>query len=358
MADRALFPLWNPDVPFPSPETMPDLDAVTHVAVERAQPGGFHYLHESALAWHDGAFHLCWANHPVNEVNDHDELIRGRCSRDGLAWEPATVWAAAPLGGASSYNHPVLSVHDGRLWVFFTRWDERRPSTDIFTLAEGAWRRREAVIPGFLPFTPPRKLPEGHWIIGGELFWYEAAVAISRGDDFTTWEVVQIPRPDEVKLLYPETTLMHRQDELLAICRPHEAETAPVAASRDGGRSWTPLQPSNFPLAPSKPLCGMLSSGQQFLVSNHLQAGRPLLSIAVTRPGGALFEQVWKVRHQQFPRRRLFGGYGEHPTSMVGQPTEWSYPAAVEHDRKLYLSYTQGKEDCALSVIPLSALAA
>jgi hypothetical protein len=357
-ADRALFPLWNPEAPFPSPEEMPDLDRVTHLSIEKAMPGGYHYLHESALAWHRGAFHLCWANHPVNEMNDRDELIRGRRSLDGITWGQAAVWAAPPLGGSSSYNHPVLSVHEGRLWGFFTRWDERKPGADIFTFDDAAesWQRREAVIPGFLPFTPPRKLPDGNWIIGGELFWYEAAVAISRGDDFTAWDVAQIPRPDEVQLLYPETTLLEREGELVAICRPREATTAPVSVSRDNGRSWTPLQPSNFPLAPSKPLCGILSTGQQFLLTNNLAAGRALLSIAVTRPGGALFEKIRKVRHQQFPLRRLFGGYGENPTSMVGKPTEWSYPAALEHDGMLYISYTQGKEDCALSIVPVSAL--
>ena len=41
-----LFQLWDPKVPFPSHETMPDLDVVTHVSVEKAQPDGYHYLHE------------------------------------------------------------------------------------------------------------------------------------------------------------------------------------------------------------------------------------------------------------------------------------------------------------------------
>jgi hypothetical protein len=41
---------------------------------------------------------------------------------------------------------------------------------------------------------------------------------------------------------------------------------------------------------------------------------------------------------------------------MVGNSTEWSYPAAIEHEGKLYVTYTQGKEDCVLSIIPLTAL--
>ena len=112
---------------------------------------------------------------------------------------------------------------------------------------------------------------------------------------------------------------------------------------------------SNFPLAASKPLCGRLSTGQQYLITDNLEQGRCLLSIAVTAPGGDKFCRVWKIRHQQTPLRRLLGSPGNKKTHIGGH-TEWSYPAAVEHDGKLYVIYTQGKEDCALSIIPLTAL--
>ena len=41
-ADRSLFPIWDPSVPFPSPQNMCDLDVITQVVVERAQPGKWH----------------------------------------------------------------------------------------------------------------------------------------------------------------------------------------------------------------------------------------------------------------------------------------------------------------------------
>ena len=300
-----------------------------------------------------------WANHPLFEANVKDEVLRGRQSSDGgLTWGPVKTWAAPPLLGGESYNHPVLSVHQGKLWGFFTRWEREQPRTEIFTLDETAqtWQPRQAHIPGFLPFTPPRKMRDGNWIIGGEKHWYEAAVAISHGDDFTRWDVVQIPRPDEIALLFPETTLFERGDTLVAICRPKNAKTAPAAESKDCGRTWTPLRLSNFPLAASKPLCGRLSTGQQYLITDNLEQGRALLSIAVTAPGGDLFCRIWKIRHQQTPLRRLLGSPDGKKTH-VGGNTEWSYPAAIEHDGKLYVIYTQGKEDCALSIIPLTALA-
>jgi hypothetical protein len=357
-SDPALYPIWDPAVPFPAFDEMPDLDIVTHVAVERAQPAGYHYLHESAIAWHNGALYLGWANHRTHEVNVTDELIRGRRSTDGgLTWSAPAIWAAAPLGGGVSYNHPVLASHAGRLWGFFTRWEAERPRTEILTLDEatGQWDLCGAHIPGFLPFRPPMQLRDGNWIIGGELFWYESAVAISHGDDFTTWDVVQLPRPDAIRLVYPETALMDLGDRLVAICRPSGNTTAPTAMSADYGRTWTPLQLSNFPLAESQPYCGVLSTGQHYLITDNLDEGRALITIAVTAPGETHFSRIWKLRHQQFPKRRLFGGYGAG--SLIGHPTEWSYPAAIEHDGKLFISYTQGKEDCVLSIVPVSVLA-
>jgi len=356
-AGQSKFPLWDAKTPFPPHTEMRDLSVVTHVQVERAEQGGYHYLHEAAIAWHKDRFYACYANHRLFEINVKDELLRGRTSPDGLTWSPATIWAAPPLLGSQSFNHPVLKEHQGKLWGFFTWWQNEKPRAELFVLddATHTWQPQQAHIPGFIPFTPPRKMRDGNWIIGGELLWFEAAVAISHGDDFRKWDVVQIPRPAEISLMFPETTFLERGATLVAICRPKQDKTAPVATSDDCGRTWTPLRLSNYPLAASKPLCGRLSTGQQYLIADNLEQGRTLLSIAVTAPGGDVFQAVWKIRHQQAPVRRLLGSPNDKKTH-IGNATEWSYPAALEHDGKLYVIYTQGKEDCALSIIPLSAL--
>lgn len=356
-ADPDALQLWDPNIPFPMFDEMEDLPVVTHVQVERAEKGGYHYLHESAIAWHKGILHVGWANHRLAETNVRDELLRGRTSTDGgFTWGPAVIWVAPPQLGGESYNHPALFSHAGRLWGFFSRWEKELPRTEVFSLDEaaGAWRPAGANIPGFIPFNPPRKMRDGDWIIAGELHWFEAAVAISHGDDLTKWETVQIPRPEDLKLQFPETTLLDLGDSLVAICRPRETKTAPASTSTDCGRTWTPLRPTNFPLAPSKPLCGQLSTGQHYLITDNLEEGRALLTIAVTEPNGRTFKRIWKIRHQQTPKRRLLGSLDGK--THVGGNTEWSYPAAVEYGGKLYVTYTHGKEDCALSIIPVPTL--
>ncbi|AHF94249.1 hypothetical protein OPIT5_09210 [Opitutaceae bacterium TAV5] len=367
-ADPALFPVWDRAAIFPAPEDMLDPAVITHVTVERAQPGGYHYLHETSLASHRGKLHLCWANHPTHETNIADELIRGTTSADGgLTWQPPSIIAAPPLLKSESFNHPVLFTHDDTLRGFFTNWvggpDWRtsRSRSELFRFDDhtGAWQPECWYIPGFLPFQAPLKMRDGNWIMAGEVHWYDAAVAISKGDDLTRWTVVKIPKPDDMELRFPETALIDHGDRLLAICRPRGMRSAPVSESRDCGLTWTPLQPSNLPLAGSQPCAGRLSDGRHYLITNNLESGRTLLSIALTGPDERLFNRIWKIRHQKFPRRRLFPGAefeGVQHFNALGKPTEWSYPSAVEHNGNLCISYTQGKEDCALSIIPLRVL--
>lgn len=366
-ADTALFPLWDPSVPFPDTHTMPEPDIVTHISVERARADGYHYLHEATIAYHNDVFYMGWANHPTMECGDYDELIRGSVSKDALHWSPPEIWAQAPLLGADSHNHPLLVEHNGKLYGFFVCWrEEHYPATEIFELddATGKWvHHPESTLNGFVPFCTPQKMADGNWILGGEHHWYEAAVAISDKDDFTRWTMVDIPRPEGLKLLFPECAVINQPERLIVVCRPRQigsvnaedALTAPVSESRDCGRTWTKLCMSNFPLAPSQPFSGRLSTGQNYLITNSLEDGRTLLSIALTSPGGGPLRSIYKVRHQKWPAVRYFRF---KDSSRVGLPTELAYPGAIERDGKLYIAYSQGKEDCALTIIPTECLRA
>ena len=356
-ADRSLIPVWDPAVPFPSPRDMVDLDVVTHVAIERAQPDGYHYLHEATIAWHRDRFYIGWSNHRTREDNNRDELIRGRTSADGLHWREPSVWVPDPVSGAESLNHPLLFSHGDRLFGFFVGWHEEYPTTELYVLDDhDRWQYLpDSSLPRFLPFCMPQRTADGNWVIGGEHYWFDAAVAISKGDDLTRWEMVDVPKPDDLKLVFPESAIINQGHRLLIFCRPNKSRTAPVSESRDGGHTWTPLGLSNFPLSPSQPFAGRLSTGQNYLLTNSLEEERALLTIAVTGPEGGLFRRIFKLRHQKWPARRLFGGFGDG--SCVGMSTEWSYPGAIEHNGNLYITYSQGKEDCVLSVVPIDALA-
>ena len=123
-----------------------------------------------------------------------------------------------------------------------------------------------------------------------------------------------------------------------------------MATSDDYGRTWTPSTPSNLPMATSKPYAGTLSTGQRFLIcTTTADSGgrRSPLTIAVSKPGVAVFSKVFVIRPSVFP-----SGPG------VSDPrADFSYPYAVEHEDKLYIGYTH-KSHAAneLAVIPVPSL--
>jgi len=362
-----LYELWNPASAYPAIEEIPFLPVVTHVSVERATPAGYHYLHESGIAVHKGVLHAIWANGPA-ELNFTKELVRGKISRDGgITWSAPRVIAPGMEEGA--HNHPSVFSHAGQLWFFVTRFDRsarRIPQMEVLVWNEKAdtYESRGVVAREFVVFDTPKRMPDGNWILAGEKsFNTHPRVLISRGDTFLQWDAVDIPIPAGARMTYPETTVIVGADEIVAITRNRVVNRALVSTSKDNGRTWSVGQPSNLPMGYSKPLGGTLSTGQRFLIYNGGDVDAPpppsslksrqLLCIAVGRPGEKHLSRVWKIRHQAYPKRRSpVGGY-----VAPDGTTQWSYPAAVEWQGNLYVTYSVAKEDCELAIIPLRVLA-
>lgn len=355
-SDTGAYILWKPSIPYPSALEMPFLPVVTHVLIERAAPGGYFYLHEPGIAMHKGVLHVVWANGPW-ELNYAHELLRGARSADGgLTWSKPRL--IAPGDAHLAHNHPVIFSHQGKLWIFSTRFDSTAPKVPmmegfLWDEETDTYRSIGILAREFVVFDTPKKMKDGNWILGGERsFNHYPRVLISKGDDLTQWEPVDIPIPSWMTLRFPETTLIVDSTEIVAVTRNSNHSVALVSVSRDFGRSWSTAQISNYPMAASKPIGGILSTGQRFLISNSADDGRKLLSIAVSRPGEKLLERAWKIRHQAYPFRRSPSGAGLSQDNL----TQWSYPAVTEANGNLYVVYSVGKEDCELSIIPLRAL--
>lgn len=285
--------------------------------------------------------------------------------------------------------------------------------TDAFRLDQGSgqWElAAEAVAHDFWPMDAPSRLPDGRWIMGGLCGRQNPVVATSARAPLA-WERVELPRPAGCDMRFAETSVLVwplgggsalsprdrdgdegryagiarrpgspdrsarppegdagdqesrtsgaasrpvRSDQCTAIVRysagslPGIAEqVALVSDSVDGGHTWTPLAPGNLPMTASKPYAGHLSTGQAFLVCN-VGPDRHTLVLAVAEPGARSFCRVWRIRHGASPDLRLPGR---------AKSPQWSYPYAHEHDGRLYVVYSIGKEDCGLSIIPLHAIA-
>ena len=356
--------LWDPAVPLPTKAAAPVLDDVEFHVIKQRRPDadGCNWTLGVGLAWHHGKLYASYGFNKGDE-NTASEEAHVRVSEDGgKTWgTPVVVDAGADNLGVS---HGVFLSQANRLWAFMGAFYDafQKTHTRAYVLDEatGAWEPRGVVVEnGFWPMQEPQKMADGKWIMAGFRVakGYDAkghlpAVAISKGDDFTKWDLVVIEATPGLGNVWGESTVIVEGSRITNIARYGAKPVALVSTSDDYGRTWTPASPSNLPMATSKPYAGTLSTGQRFLACTTTAdsgGGRAPLTIAVSRPGQPLFSKVFVIRHSVSDK-----------TPGVSDPrAEFSYPYAVEHDGKLYVGYTH-KSHIAneLAVIPVAALKA
>ncbi|MDF1814371.1 MAG: exo-alpha-sialidase [Verrucomicrobiales bacterium] len=217
---------------------------------------------------------------------------------------------------------------------------------EAFVLDEKAdrWVSRGIVMKNCWPYDPPVKMANGNYITGGQDRDGLPVVAISHGEDFSQWDSVLIPWHPGLRPSFAETTVWAEGDHVIALIRGG-GNVAWVSESFDGGRNWSVAGPSNYPVPRAKAFLGKLSTGQLYIVSNF--RNRDTLVIATGKPGELSVSKMFRIRHGKSEAPRFPG----HAKSK-----QWSYPYASEHDGKLYVVYSIGKEDCGLTVIPVAGL--
>jgi len=352
--------LWS-GRPLPKSADIPVLSDVDFHVIKPHQPDvdGGNWLLGVALAWHKGRLYSSFGFNAGHE-NTPTEEARGRISDDGgKTW--GRMFVIDPGEGNLGVSHGVFLSHKGVLWSFNGAFSNRfeRTHTRAYTLDEpsGSWQSKGIVIgDGFWPMQEPLRMPDGNWIMAGARFpkGYDGlkgdlpAVAISRGDDFTNWDLVVIPSP--VSGIWGESTVFISGKRIINISRWGGKAKALMAVSEDCGRTWTPSRPSNLNMATSKPYAGTLSTGQNYLICTTTAdtgGGRAPLTIALSRPGENFFSNVFVIRHAVCP----------DTPGPSGKGLDMSYPYAVEHDGKLYVGYAiKRRKTAEMAVIPISAL--
>lgn len=347
------FRLWSgPPIPVDATK-IPFVDGVKHRTIHRASPDDDKFLHGAAIIAHRGLLFANWANSPVNENGPH-ETLRGRRSRDkGLTWSDVEVIGPG-FDGPRRHSHGVFLVHHGRLWTICARFGVGKPArrfpglqAEAFVLDEQTdrWQSRGIAMQNCWPYDQPVQMADGNYITGGQDKDGLPVVAISHGDDVTTWDTVAIPYDPRLRPSFAETTVWADGHRVTAVIRGG-AGVAWGSTSADNGRTWSTARGSNLPMPRAKAYLGRLSTGQLYLLSNL--SNRDTLVVSVSRAGEQTLSKMWRVRHGRSEPPRFPGN---------AKSKQWSYPYGCEYDGKLYVVYSIGKEDCGLSVIPLTSLA-
>jgi hypothetical protein len=369
--ELAPFCLWSGE-PLPkNPSDIEPLSSICHYTVHRATKD-FQHLHGMEIAEHKGILYTAWDHSTVREHDPGGSFQRGRRSKDGgVTWGELETISAGIEGKMPS--HGTMFVAGGRLWAFaacFKRFVYEKQGDQsgkavrvavyqqLQTLSyrlnedDGNWEYQGAIIDDFWPEGIPKRMTNGNWIVGGYTGRTQPAVAISAGSDVSRWRCIPIPTPysmDSNPMHFAETDVWVDGIGVTAVIRnqvqDHSVGCALVATSADGGETWEMARNSNMPMHASRPFCGMLSTGERYLICNI--GSRDLLAIAVGDPGSKTLSRIGKIRDEKSPKSRF---------EFRGFQYQWSYPWAIEYKDRLYVTYSSSKADGMLSMIPLNLL--
>ncbi|MHB8897144.1 MAG: exo-alpha-sialidase [Thermoguttaceae bacterium] len=361
------FLLWDPGQRVPATSEIPMVQGAELSVVKTREPevDGYDWLHGVAVCWHGDKLYATFGQNRGSE-NTATEVARGRASADGGRTWGAVFGIDDGDTANPAVSHGVLLSHAGKLWALHGAFRDRMQDvhTRAFTLdeASGSWQPCGVVAEeGFWPLQEPQSMDDGNWIMAGISVTGgyggpddPAAVAISRGDDFTRWDVVRVPKPEMLEM-WGESTVIVDGPEVLCIARWKEP-VALAAASSDYGRTWTQMRETNLPMAASKPYGGVLSTGQRYLLgTTTADSGnrRSPLTIAVSRPGEKFFSKIYCIRDA------VSEGPGEsNPKCRL------SYPYAVERGGSLYVAYSNdgsrggNRNSAELAILPVGSLRA
>ena len=347
-----IYPLWSGE-PIPkNPEDIPFAEDLEHQTLHDARTHDYKFLHGAAIIDYEGTLFANWANSPKNE-NQQFETLQGRRSTDGgKSWSEVEMIGPG-FEGPERHSHGVFMEHKGRLWTFAARFGKGTPGrrfpglcAEAFVLNKETdqWDSKGIVMTNCWPYDEPVRMTNGNFITGGQDKDGLPVVAISRHDDVTKWDSVLIPYDRRLQPSFAETTVQTHGDRVIAVIRGGGG-FAWVSTSDDFGRTWSKAGPSNLPMPRAKAYFGRLSTGQLYLISNF--ENRDTLVVSVGRPGENTLSSMWRIRHGKSEPPRFSG---------AAKSKQWSYPYGYEHDGKLYIVYSVGKEDCDLTIIPVESL--
>lgn len=345
--------LWTgPPIPV-DVRKIPFVPGIVHRTIHTPKADGYRFLHGAAIVHHQGTFYANWANSPTNENGPHETLQGKRSTDGGVTWSPLEVIGPG-FDGPERHSHGVLFEHQNELWTICARFgsgvsgrrfDGLQAEAFVLNPDSNRWDSRGIVMNNCWPYDEPVRMANGNLITGGQDRDGLPVVAISHGDDVTRWGSVLIPYDRRLAPSFAETTVQTDGKSVMAIIRGG-SNVAWVSTSTDFGRTWSTAGPSNLPMPRAKAYFGRLSTGQFYLISNL--KNRDTLVISVGLPGQMTFQKMWRIRHGKSMAPRFPG---------AAKSKQWSYPYGYEHDGRLYIVYSIGKEECGLSVLDIAQLA-
>jgi len=309
------------------------------------------------LVFFDGRFWAMWSDgtgvarsdDPIehrNIVPGHDQpgqLVSYSISNDGFNWsEPRDL--AGPPDDGRGWIARGFWVREGKLLALAAHYNAlsyitgRAYQLHAFEMQPGeipAWKHLGIVYDNTMNNFPPKKLPNGEWMMSRRDKEGNVYMLTGGTKGFDKWESFPVIGYDGEELEAEEPYWLTLPDNnLVAFFRDNKGSGYLFRAfSADNGRTWTRPVRTNFPDAKSKFYGLRLSDGRYVLVSNANPEKRDPLTIAIN-DDGLVFNKM---------------GY------LVGG-RHVDYPHVIEHDGYLYVAFASAKQTVEVLKIKISDL--
>ena len=364
-------------VPYPTADQpafgYPALEGVTHHDIYRATAETGWFSHHAQIVHHKGMFFASWSSHPTGEDGPGQRVLCA-LSEDGTVWKPPfeclpPMDAAKDPGETGRVVTAIGWVIAGGKAYVIGEVDDRLGG-----------RHRDKI-----SYNPAESTPErpymGRYGLGrvaravgcdgglGPVFWLQAkppnprlgrlaekiVLALSEPEHRPSWDFqnkTAWTRGEDSHLLCEPTIYRRRDGVFVKISRDRERPPSfrlYAALSRNGGKNWTTAVRTSIPDSPSKSCSGSLPDGSVFLIGNYVPESahgrRDPLVLSLSRDGKR-FDRAAAIR----------GGSPEIRSAGAAKSRGFQYPSAVVERDALWVIYSIGKEDVAVSRIPLTAL--
>jgi len=332
-----MYQIWKENVNLPKISELKKLKAeIVTIKPFEPEKDGYVFLHGVALAMFKGRLYCAWAHNKDQENSDKEEVNFAVSDDSGKTWSGCIKGNMRPNNGAA-VSHGAFLIHEDSLY-FFAPHFKGQLCSELLNMAVYVLDERNgffrylgiAMDERFWPMCEPVRMNDGNYIMSGIYVasGYKdpdnsAAVAISHGSDVLHWDMVKLDRSEDV-LVWGECSVTVRKNKCRLYCRQHPGPLkALYAESLDYGKTWTTLDSSDLPMIDSKPYCGTLSTGQDYLICSSAADihGRDPLTIALTEPGKDAFSKIF----------------------AIDEGSVLSYPYAIELNRMLYVAYSSAE---------------
>ncbi len=196
---------------------------------------------------------------------------------NGETWEEVLVIDPDKAGPVRAFDPEVWFDPDGKLWVFWAQ--QIRPTrsttsgvwaitTDQGDRANPKWSEPRRLVDGVM-MCKPVVLSSGEWALPVS-FWHEidkSSKIVTSNDSGKTWkEKGYVSIPEEF-LSADENMIFEKKDGSLSMWIRTKYGIG-ESYSKDGGRNWSTLKPSNIKHATSRFFIRRLNSGNLLLVKH------------------------------------------------------------------------------------------